>query len=58
VIAVRPRVKQVKTMCERSKCLKPGKLKGTPEQCSPEQVKECHGDSREHPCTEAKAEKK
>jgi hypothetical protein len=45
-------------MCERSKCLKPEKLKGKPEQCSPEQVRECHGDSKEHPCTQSKAEKK
>jgi hypothetical protein len=58
VSAVRTRVKEVRNMCERSKCLKPEKLKGKPEQCSPEQVRECHGDSKEHPCTQSKAEKK
>jgi len=45
-------------MCERSKCCKPEKLKDKPEQCSSEQVKECHGDTKEHPCTRSEAEKK
>ncbi len=45
-------------MCECSKCCKPEKLNGKPEQCSPEQVKECHGDSKEHPCTQTKDDKK
>ena len=30
------------------------KLKGKPEECSPEQVKECHGEVIEHPCVEEK----
>lgn len=32
-------------------CEKPENLKGRPEDCSPEQIKECHGDAQEHPCT-------
>ncbi len=32
------------------KCQKPEKLKGKPSQCSPEQIKECHGDDPNHPC--------
>jgi len=35
-------------------CEKPEKLKTTPEECTPEQVKECHGDTEQHPCTEKK----
>jgi len=35
--------------CE-CKCEHPEKLKGKPGECSPEQVKECHGDTEEHPC--------
>ena len=31
-------------------CLKPEKLKGKPGECTPEQIKECHGDKRRHPC--------
>jgi ArsR family transcriptional regulator, arsenate/arsenite/antimonite-responsive transcriptional repressor len=35
-------------MCD-CKCQYPEKLKGKPEECTPEQIKECHGDN-EHPC--------
>ena len=31
-------------------CRRPKDLKGKPEDCTPEQVKKCHGDVREHPC--------
>jgi hypothetical protein len=34
----------------KEKCLKPEKLKGKPEECTPEQIKECHGDTPQHPC--------
>ena len=38
---------------EKSKgCQRPEKLKGKPEDCSPEQIRECHGDAEEHPCVE------
>jgi DNA-binding transcriptional ArsR family regulator len=39
-------------MCD-PKCQYPEKLKGKPEECTPEQIKECHGDEK-HPCTEEK----
>mgnify|MGYP000084754102 CR=1 FL=1 len=41
--------------CEDSGCRKPEKLDGRPEDCSPEQVKECHGDVDSHPCTPAES---
>lgn len=31
-------------------CQQPDKLKGRPEDCTPEQIKECHGDTEGHPC--------
>jgi len=36
-------------MC-RNCCEQPEKLKGKPEECTPEQIKECHGDAQGHPC--------
>jgi hypothetical protein len=35
-------------------CEHPEKLKGKPEECSPEQMKECHGEDSKHPCVEDK----
>ena len=37
---------------EESKCSceKPEHLKGRPEECSEEQIRECHGDDRDHSC--------
>ena len=43
-------------MCD-CKCEYPEKLKGKPEECTPEQIKECHGD-KEHPCVDEKKNKK
>ena len=40
---------RVKNMCTQC-CEHPENLKEKPEQCSPEQVKVCHGDSEDHPC--------
>ena len=38
-------------MCGKDRCCqKPEKLKGKPEDCSPEQIQECHGDGKTHPC--------
>lgn len=38
-------------MCQENKtCQKPEELKGKPEECTPEQIKKCHGNTREHPC--------
>ena len=45
------------TMCEeQTGCQKPEELKGDPKECSPEQVRKCHGDVQEHPCDPADAE--
>lgn len=35
-------------------CKKPEKLKGEPGECSPEQIKECHGEEQGHSCCEKK----
>jgi hypothetical protein len=35
---------------QKGKCQKPEKLKGKPEECTPEQIRECHGDVKKHPC--------
>jgi len=46
-------VEKEKTVCEEKKgCQKPEALEGKPEECSPEQIKKCHGDVKEHPCVE------
>ena len=39
------------------RCQKPEKLKGKPQECSPEQVRECHGDVKQHPCVQQPAQK-
>ncbi|MEW5921385.1 MAG: metalloregulator ArsR/SmtB family transcription factor [Bacillota bacterium] len=36
-------------MC-RCCCQKPEKLESEPGKCSPEKIKECHGDTEKHPC--------
>ena len=48
--------KEVKKMCQCC-CQQPQKLKGKPEECTPEQIKECHGDAAEHPCREDEKER-
>ena len=35
-------------------CQHPERLKGQPGECSPEQIRECHGDAAGHPCVERK----
>jgi len=38
-------------MCNKERgCRKPEELKGKPEDCSPDQIRKCHGDAKEHPC--------
>ncbi len=38
-------------MCESNCCCqKPEKLIGTPQDCTPEQIRECHGERPDHPC--------
>ena len=38
-------MKMCKECCER-----PGRPKGKPEECSAEQIKACHGETKKHPC--------
>lgn len=49
--------KEVKAMCQCC-CERPEKLKGKPEECTPQQIKECHGDVKKHPCKGEKKEAK
>jgi len=37
-------------MCQNC-CQQPDKLKDKPENCTPEQIRQCHGDTKEHPCS-------
>jgi hypothetical protein len=37
----------------KKKCQKPKELKGKPQECSPEQIRKCHGDAKKHPCVRA-----
>ena len=44
--------------CKKNKnarCEKPQNLKGRPEDCTPQQIRQCHGDVKKHPCTGGKA---
>ncbi len=43
---------------DKEKCQKPENLKGKPGECSPEQIKKCHGEVKNHPCVSKKDEKK
>jgi hypothetical protein len=46
-------IKKEKTVCEEKKCCqKLENLQGKPQECSPEQIRKCHGDDNEHPCVE------
>ena len=38
----------------KTTCQKPEQLKGTPQDCTPEQVKKCHGADKKHSCASAK----
>lgn len=40
-------------MCKNC-CEQPDKLKTKPGQCTPEQIKECHGEAKEHSCENKK----
>jgi len=58
VVCVRQRL-QKEGRCEdmcKACCMRPERLKGKADQCSQEQVKECHGDVKVYPC-EGKEEK-
>jgi ArsR family transcriptional regulator, arsenate/arsenite/antimonite-responsive transcriptional repressor len=47
--------KEDRKMCCQSCCERPEKLKEKPETCTPEQIRQCHGDAGTHPCTEKKS---
>lgn len=48
--------KEIK-MCD-CQCQKPEKLKGKPEECTLEQIKECHMDEKDHTCCGDESDKK
>ena len=35
---------------QKQSCQKPENLKDKPKDCSPEQIRICHGEVKEHPC--------
>ncbi|HUU89856.1 MAG TPA: hypothetical protein VM238_01460 [Phycisphaerae bacterium] len=39
-------------MCEECGCEKPDEPVEEPEECTPDQIEECHGDTGKHPCCE------
>jgi hypothetical protein len=41
-------------MCDKCGCTNPEKLQNKPEQCTPEQLAECHPEAKDHPCEETK----
>lgn len=41
-------------MCTKNNCFFPEKLQKSPEFCTPEQIKECHGEEKEHDCVQKK----
>ena len=46
-------MKEATQMCEEKNikdCEHPEKLHGKPEDCTPEQIRECHGDAGVHCC--------
>ncbi|MCS7280884.1 MAG: hypothetical protein NZ583_04555 [Desulfobacterota bacterium] len=43
-------------MCEACSCMNPQELVSHPEECTPEKIKECHGDTDTHPCEEQNTE--
>ncbi len=47
--------KEEEKMCD-CKCQQPEKLKSKPEECTLEQIKECHGDVKKHACAGEKKE--
>ena len=49
--------KEGKAMCQCC-CERPEKLKGEPEEFTPEEIRQCHGDVKKHPCEAEKKETK
>jgi hypothetical protein len=51
--------KEVNSMCDgKCQCEHPEKLQGKPGDCTPEQIRECHGENADHLCVKAETEKK
>lgn len=50
-----PPAKEV-SMCRN--CQQPIKLQDKPENCSPDQIRQCHGDVKDHPCTKENTDPK
>jgi hypothetical protein len=51
-------IRKENEMCDSEpKCQKPENLKGKPEECSPEQIKICHGETEDHPCENSEDDK-
>jgi len=42
---------------KKAGCQKPQHLKGKPENCSPDQIRKCHGTDKSHPCVPKKKTK-
>jgi len=38
----------------KQECQKPKNLKGAPQNCTPAQIKKCHGGVADHPCVHSK----
>ncbi|MBN2060094.1 MAG: winged helix-turn-helix transcriptional regulator [Deltaproteobacteria bacterium] len=51
------RKRKESAMC-KDYCQYPDRLKGKPGGCTPIQIKECHGDEKDHPCVTKKEDKK
>jgi hypothetical protein len=43
--------------CHQNGCQRPEELIGKPEDCSPDQIRKCHGEVKDHPCAPEKKEK-
>ena len=42
-------------MCKpKTTCQKPEQLKGAPQACTPQQIQQCHGSEKDHPCVPGK----
>ena len=46
-------------MCTKEKkCQNPDMLKGKPGECTPEQIRKCHGEGAVHPCITLSSDEK
>jgi len=44
--------REVYFMCNKTSCVHPEKKVKHPKECPPEQIAECHPESKSHPCAE------